>query len=64
MLDTLNVYKFTFASFTYQVSQKNVPLAEVLPSSKGTFFLGHPVHARLFSKYKTPYVSNVAWIEN
>ena len=27
----------------YQVSQKNVPLAEVLPSSKGTFFLGHPV---------------------
>ena len=33
-------------SLIYQVSQKNVPLAEVLPSSKGTFFLGHPVHSR------------------
>ena len=28
----------------YQVSQKNVPLGEVCPSPKGTFFLGHPVH--------------------
>ena len=28
---------------TYQVSQKkNVPLGEVCPSPKGTFFLGHP----------------------
>ena len=32
-----------FQNHTNQVSQKNVLLGEVSPSSKGTLFLGHPV---------------------
>ena len=35
----------------YQVSQKNVPLGEVCPSPKGTFFLGHPVHVCIMLDY-------------
>ena len=30
--------------YIYQVSKKNVPLGVFCPSSKGTFFLGHPVY--------------------
>ena len=29
------------------VPKKNVPLGDVCPSPKGTFFLGHPVYACL-----------------
>ena len=34
------------------MSQKNVPLGEVCPSPKGTFFLGHPVYVgMLFGEF-------------
>ena len=43
LLNSILFVKIHTSLFNYQVSQKNVPLGEVCPSPKGTFFLGHPV---------------------